>query len=438
MTGTAATWFVLALTGFYRCYTRGPLYGVMTYMFVYFIAPLGRVYWWAYAIPNLRWSLSSFLVLITGCLFQPKKLSRIRIGDIGPGKWLVAFLLLSVCVSFFAIRPDKSFERCYDFMRYVLIYYMIVKCIKEEKQFEWITLLILLCGFFMGYTAKNKPRHGGRLENVGVPDAFDSNGFALLLATMVPFAFPALLSNNKYLKWCTVPCAAFIVNAIVLCNSRGGMLSLIVIFISFVFFTNVAKFRKLLLILGMVGICGFLFLADNTFWDRFSTVKDSAGEDRGSGRLDIWLEGLQMVKDYPMGTGGLGFKALSPIYISNLTAGGIRGPHNTYLLILVEQGPLGLVIYLCLNIHVFWLLRKARKIIIKNEGRKKMSRSSGGELYLYLLNVAITASLAGHSFGAIFGSRVYYEYYYYMLGIATSLYYVTRDKYAARRRQLAG
>jgi len=390
-------------------------------MFVYFIAPNPQINWWANEIPNFSWSLLSAVILLTGCLKNREQLSAIRFANINTTKWLGAFLFLSIIVSFFAVNQAESFRRCYNLFSYVVVVLFFVKCIRDERQFEYLILLLLLCGLVLGYYAYNMPRHGSRLEGVGTSDTNDANNLALLLATIIPFGLPVLVSNNKYLKYILPICYIFILNGIILCNSRGAIVAIVASFVMIILLLKIPKWRIIFLALGLLVGCVFAYLADDVFWARLKTLSDSAEEDRGSGRLDIWKEGLQMSVDYPLGTGGEGFRTLSPHYISDLTYTGVRVPHNTFLLILVEQGYLGLVIFCCLNINILIILRKGRNLILL---RQEENQLEGSARFLYLTNIAINAALVGHLVGSIFGDRLYYEYYYYLIGMAISSYYL--------------
>lgn len=402
----------------------------MTFLFVYFIPPNPMIYWWAEPIPDIRWSFLSAIILIVGCILHSNQLSNISLARIGAARWLVAFLVLSLIISFFAVDSDRSFARCYDFFRYVVVVYLMVKCLKTEHQLKRTVLLILLCGFFLGYQAYNTPRHGGRLEGVGIPDAFDANGFALLLVTMIPLGLPALMSKDKLLIYSLPVCMVFMLNAIVLCNSRGSTLALFIAVCSIFFFTNITKLRIKMAFLCLLGASMFLYLADPVFLERIQTLKISAEEDRGSGRLDVWKHGYKMVYDYPMGTGGDGFQILSPYYMPEnmLTTTGVKAAHSTYLLIIVEQSYLGIVIYLGFLLHVFFLLKKSRQIILLNEGETAINQGQGN-LFLYTLTIALEACLVGHMVGSIFTSRLYYEYVYILGGLSISSYYIIKAKY---------
>lgn len=424
MSLTSIIWLLIVFAGFLFCFAKNPFYGLLTYIFVYFLAPTSSINWWAATIPDFKWSLLSAVILLISCFIHKEKLSEIKLGSIAPGKWLIAFLVLSVFVSFFAVNQEVSFRRCNDLFRIIIIFYIIIKCIKKEQQLEYTILLILLCGFFLGYQAYNTPRYGGRLEGVGTLDTSDANDFALLLATIIPFGFPLLFSANKYIRYSVIPCFAFIFNGIVLCNSRGAILSIAVSGFVTIFLVKIPKLKIKIIVAGIICVCAFAYLADDVFWERFETITKSAQTDKGSGRLTTWLEGLQIAKDYPFGAGGDGFQVLSPYYITNLTEGK-RSAHNTYLLVLVEQGTLGLIVFLCLNFNVLIILRKGRKLILSKRDANQIDES---DRFLYLTNIALSAALAGHLTGAIFVSRLYYGYYYFIISLCVATTYLAEIK----------
>lgn len=438
MSVTSITWIGITVGGYFLCFAKRPLYGVFVYMFVYYIPPIDIIYWWAKPIPNLRWSLTSAAVLLMAYLIHGANGNVFTKGKLALVKWMSAYFVLSLIVSVaFAVNSDLSFQKCYDFFRYIVIVYLIIQCLKDEKDLKLYIILILLCGLFLGYSAKNVTRHGDRLEGVGTPDAYDANGFALLMATIVPLGFPAFMAGNKYWKLAISVCEVFIINAIVLCNSRGAVISLFVSSIAILMLTRNRKLRRNIAVLGMVGIAGFAYLADEQFWDRFETISQSSTEDKGSGRLLIWGYGLEMLKEHPLGAGGDGFLILSRTYIPpNLhTQGGVRASHNTYLLSAVEQGYIGLFIYICWNAHIMILLRKARKTLLLKGAVDSIIKNKN-ETFLYMSNIAVTACLLGHLAGAAFGDRIYYEHYYFLLALAASIYAITieKEKYSPKQR----
>lgn len=77
---------------------------------------------------------------------------------------------------------------------------------------------------------------------------------------------------------------------------------------------------------------------------RFTSVQS----DNGSGRLDLWQQGLDMLNDNPFGIGIFNFQPYNEaIYGKQIFL------HNTFLEVLVEGGPFLLVLYLSVYLLIF-------------------------------------------------------------------------------------
>ncbi len=104
----------------------------------------------------------------------------------------------------------------------------------------------------------------------------------------------------------------------------------------------------------IVGVGIFSFLPD-VFFDRWSDAVESGG----SGRISIWIVGLQSLKQFFLQGAGLGnFPFAYNKFITSEAAnvaGYSRAAHNTYLSVLVELGFIGFLIMLVM----IWMHFKA-------------------------------------------------------------------------------
>lgn len=440
---TALLFLAITLIGCLLALSKGPIWGILTYIFVYLVPPNPKINWWARDLPTLRWSVIIALICLVSLILYRDKLSNISLGRVSAGKALISFLLLSVIVSFNAVDSDLSFSRCYDFLRYIIVFYLIIKSLKSENDFVIIMLLLMVCGLQLGYTAYVTPRNGPRLEDVGPPDAADANNLGLLFASMIPLALPFYKINQIHCKVIAVFSLIFMTNGLILCNSRGATLGLVVGFLSIILLVRLPGFRSKAFLAAILMICVFLYLADQTFLDRFSTINDTTETDQGSGRLVIWQHGLQIARDYPFGTGGHGFEILSPQYIPKewLTTGGTRASHNTFLLVLVEQGFIGLSIYIWFIFSILLNLFASYKIV---SNQIKIGKNVSEKThFFYLLIVSLYASILCFIVGSVFGDRLYYEFIYILSAIAVAVHgyvnltYVTEvNKFQADRPKL--
>jgi len=79
-------------------------------------------------------------------------------------------------------------------------------------------------------------------------------------------------------------------------------------------------------------------------------------EASAASRVALIRYGWAMFKDYPLGAGHRGHEILSPSYVpEGLLTQGRRAAHNTFMQILVEQGIIGALLFVLLNV---WVIRQ--------------------------------------------------------------------------------
>lgn len=122
-----------------------------------------------------------------------------------------------------------------------------------------------------------------------------------------------------------------------------------------------------------------------------------------------------MVDDYPFGAGPGGFRELARFYIPEETLKfnpekgyGVRAAHNTYLLVLVELGYLGLLFFIIICFATMYSLFKSSK---------KIKQLGKGGAFTDLLIIALNISVMCTLMGGIVGSRFYYEFFWWQIAI---------------------
>jgi O-antigen ligase len=170
----------------------------------------------------------------------------------------------------------------------------------------------------------------------------DPNEFANSLLLPFSLAFGMFLSARRRIaKTALLAAVAIILLSVFLTMSRGGLLSLIVIAVVYVY-----RLRVKLRVLVPIALGGILLLAaPSLFFKRIS----EALETGGAGRTDIWVAGLEAAKSYGVFGAGLGnFPVAFDRFAGYAThfEGYTRGSHNIFLNVLVELGIVGLVLLL--------------------------------------------------------------------------------------------
>ena len=409
MSISAITYLALCSLGIIVAILKDPFYGLITYLFTYYNFPYNQ--WWGNEVPTLRWSLIPALVTFVGYLLHNRKFANNRFLAFPPTKWIIIFLLLSIAITPFAVAPQKHNKSIIDILKFVLLYFLIIKLIRDKKQYKIFVWSHIIGCFRFGWLAYEDPS-SGRLEGIGGPDTSESNLLAALLVTAIPFQIYYFLSGGKWEKILCVLTAPFILNAIVLCNSRGALLGIIFTGIAALFLTKKKGLWLKLVLIIIAGCILFLRLTNQTFWERQKTIfkeVETLQETGDANRTVAWKGGLAMMKNYPFGVGGGGYQELSKKHlpIHTLSSGtGKRAAHNTFILVGVEQGILGIIIFL---IFMILTLKQLHNI------RDKSSN------WLHLESIALEVSLISFSFTGIFVDRLYTDILYWLAALSSVL-----------------
>lgn len=420
---SAIVFILVVFAGYVLAIARGPFWGLLTYVFIYFNPPNPAINWWADYLPFDRWSLLSTAVLMLSMLIHWNKASD---RGLGSGRWTIVFFFFSLLITLtLAINPENARPLQYALFTYCLIVFIMVKTIMDEKQLRaLLTAMIVLAGYVGVNAWLYGERINDRLEGIGSTDAFGANELGLLLASLFPFLAVLLLNGRKSERILCLLAAPFILNAFILCNSRGAALALVIaVGLSALLFADRRIWRGLVG-LTLLSIPVLLWLMDEAFIERLSTLLGGEetsiyGEpvedlnELSSGRLAIWDYGMEMARDHPLGAGPDGFRDLAHLYmppeilVDKGGAGyGRRAAHNTYLQVIVEQGVAGLAVFLFMCISVIQTLRRSFKLVQSLDELGSFWRN-----ITFAMAVSFLTSLAG----GLVTNRVYYEFFWWQI-----------------------
>jgi O-antigen ligase len=175
---------------------------------------------------------------------------------------------------------------------------------------------------------------GGRIQYVGIFN--DPNDLGLLFAACLPMAVFLGRRGAGMMRPVWLGCAMLLLYGIVLTNSRGALLAVLVVAGCYVWY------RKGIVTAGILGVIGL------TAMKLVSSRMDEldAGEESAAGRVDAWYAGLEMFRDNPaFGVGAGNFTEYN-----ELTA------HNSFVLVLAETGFVGFVTWLAFVGYGFWMM----------------------------------------------------------------------------------
>lgn len=214
----------------------------------------------------------------------------------------------------------------------------------------------------------------------------DPNDLALALVVAVPFlAYGVLKGRSSAYRLLCLFFLLLIINAIYFTNSRGGIITLGIIFL--IFFANRFGLKKGIIV-GFLAVSFMFFFAP-------SRGQSIDMEESGT-RVVRWSEALQVFKSAPLF--GVGMNMYNEYYE--------KTAHNTFLLALSETGMFGTFML----IGLFYTTFKELRAIAKSNGDEELKATAN------LLNITII----GFLIGSFFLSRLYIPVPYILIALAVA------------------
>ncbi len=176
----------------------------------------------------------------------------------------------------------------------------------------------------------------------------------LMILLMFNFSF---LVNSKFVNrsWLYVASLIIILFGLLATQTRGVWLSTI----AAITFYVLRRPKLLLPVAGVVMMILIIFY--EAVMDRVQSVIYFGYDVSSLGRLQAWLASLILIKDNPLF--GYGFDAFK--YLRDSVFGAyfvvVSHPHNTYLILILELGLIGFVLYFSFFVRAFYYSIKMRK-----------------------------------------------------------------------------
>jgi O-antigen ligase len=397
---TLVTLFVLAL--------RRPVYGFSLYLLTFFMFP--KFWWWGRDLPELRWNFYAAIVLAVATLAhwtmaedRPKMPASVRA--------LLILLAMNATMIHFFLAPNRAIsEDTYVLLlKFTALLVAVTMAIRDRAELRIAMWSIVLGAAYIGYEVTINERgslSGGRLEGIGAAGVANANQLASLMATILPLTGALFLTGSRREKIAAFIVAPFILNVLLLCNSRGAFLATLaagVVFVLCAVLGPSAKKARRGLVLGALAI--FLLLGDPDIINRFATVfvggeeMDSSAESR----LVFWSAAVEMIADHPLGAGGDGFASA---YGARYLAGPSRPIHNGYLTEAADWGIQGFVLRMLLVASVIAIARRTVR-------DRKLLQDGDAVIVGACLLTAMTAYLGT----SVFGDYIDEEWGYWLIAL---------------------
>jgi O-antigen ligase len=257
------------------------------------------------------------------------------------------FVLWNVASTIWAVDPATSLKWLPTVATLFALYIVAVSFRVTRRELSGICLLAIAGGAVAAsliiFQFANHISFEGRASLAAGNLESDPNVLSFSLLLPVSLALGAVLSEGHLLKRTPLMGAlALMTISILLAMSRGSLIALCATVL--VYLLRVGIRRRILIPVLVLAIPMF-FLPD-LFYHRL----EQASTGRGTGRYDIWLAGLEIVKRYPLlGTGLVNFHVVYPTVAGYThvfpTRGYAREAHNMYLQVCAETGVIGFAFF---------------------------------------------------------------------------------------------
>ncbi len=426
MSKFALIFLFLFTAGIFSALFIAPVSSVLVYQLVYFVNPDNS--WWAASIPGLQYSFIAALIMLFVLLIRYKELSLNAPWKKQPVfKWMFSILTLYGLMINFAIVPEVHKSFTYDLAKLIIIILTVYKLVSSERALNACLWAYILGVTYIGYIAYSVGRDGqGRVEDIGMVDTGGDGNMtaAAMVPALILLTYMAWLGNKK-IKVIAIFCGALIANGIVLINSRGAFLGVVVGAFFFLFYMIFSRYQRTgqrgtAVLIILVALGGTVYVADEAFWSRMETLKEvDDGAKSGSHRIDFWMATFDILQDYPLGVGIQGFVELSPSYLPEHYFEGRKigkAVHSSWFQILSEIGWLGFFFLIALLISTFKISRSTKQHLINIENYDA-----------YFKVLALEGALLSFLVAASFIDRARSEMLYWLIlyiAIASNIYYL--------------
>lgn len=262
------------------------------------------------------------------------------------------FVLVAGVNLFFTAPQGHIPAKYYTFVQLFLVLWMIWEIARSPRAVHGL-LLAYVSGAYVAalLTLTVLHSHGAAMRRYVAGD-FDPNDLAMTLTLAVPMAwYLGTVFQNRVLRLFCRAYLPFGLLAVGLTGSRGGMLTagvaLMIVPLSMTKLTP-GRLIAAMITLAITATVAATYVPEKVV-ERLATTSSDISRLSFGGRFKFWVAGLEAFTHKPLmgyGTGGF-VRAIYPILGSvSLVA------HNSFISLLVEEGIVGLLLYLTMMLAV--------------------------------------------------------------------------------------
>lgn len=282
----------------------------------------------------------------------------------------LAFLLYGCASLYWTVDRVASVERVWKNVQIIALLWLIWEATSTPKRRAGLMQAYVFGAWVTVYQTYEMFRAGiGRVGGTrfAASQNFNPNDMGFLLVLALPLAWHlSILHRNTLLRWINrlyIPAGLFTIS---LTGSRSGLILACLTLCIVPWSLHQVNLRIKVVTAAMLvaGVVLALTYAPERTIARLSTTGTELRSGDLNDRTEIWRAGMEVLPDYLMVGAGAGTYSIAAR--SNL--GSDHSAHNTYISIVVEQGLVGLVLFLLLLAVSFQHARTAppaeRKVLL--------------------------------------------------------------------------
>jgi probable O-glycosylation ligase (exosortase A-associated) len=339
---------------------------------------------------------------------------------------LALFLAHTFASAWLGIVPDSALPIWVDFLKTIVISYLIITLVTDASHFRLVLMVIALS---LGLEAAKQGwvsmllAPGQRNDNP-LPMLGDNNGVAIGMLMLVPVLTSlAAMAHSRYERLLWRFLALGVLYRAIATYSRGAFLACGALALFYIL-----RSQKRLPALAGVLVATLLVapILPSEFWDRMNTIAppNEATEDLSTaGRVHFWKVAVDMAADQPLL--GVGYNSFNWAYDRyddlNGKYGRARSVHSVWFGLLAELGFPGLLLFIALLVLAFracWRGRAAAKLGPEFANLRHFAFALEGSLVAFIV-------------GGTFLPFQYTEMLWHFLALTITLDIIARNAFAS-------
>jgi O-antigen ligase len=253
---------------------------------------------------------------------------------------------------------DRLPDKFYTYVQLFLVLWIVWEVARSRDRMLGLLLAYVLGAYVAAFMTLLVYRSSGGALRRFAAGGVDPNDLAMKLSLALSMAW--YLGNtfrHRLLLWICRGYLPVAIVAIGLTGSRGGMLAGIVALTIVPLSMTRLSPKRLVMTLAMLFLAGGLAVVyvPEKIVQRLSTTSTEVEDLSVGGRFKLWRAGFRALPQHPI----LGFGTSSYIKATSPELGSsAKVAHNSFISVLVEQGIVGLTLFLLMFLAVFRAVRQ--------------------------------------------------------------------------------